>query len=62
MGGTTVQDPLKQPMLQPTNDTQTKRDAVTQDAAAKVMPAKDAPAQESPAREPSAPATAPVKK
>jgi hypothetical protein len=63
MGGTTVQDPLKQPMMQPTNDAQTKRDAqikreaVTQDAAA-----KDAPAQESPTREPSAPATAPVKK
>jgi regulator of protease activity HflC (stomatin/prohibitin superfamily) len=62
MGGTAVQDPLKQPVLQPTNSTQTKKDAETKDVAAKGVSAKDAPVQEPTAKEPPAPAVAPVKK
>lgn len=63
MGGTAIQDPLKQPVMQPTSISQTKKDAVTKDVTAKGVPAKDAqPQEESPAKESPPTAVAPVKK
>ncbi|MDP4908738.1 MAG: prohibitin family protein [Burkholderiaceae bacterium] len=63
IGGTVIQDPLKQPVMQSTESSQTKKNAVTKDVPAKGGATKDVQPQESPTNEPPAPAAAvPIKK